>query len=513
MTISLLSEPLKSDGAFVTDYAVLAARSPNFWEFQRNDWRDLILSVDSTGGATIQEFQIDPAELTDFEVGDLLYIKATPAGGSFDGFTLITAVAQPGGVGTDVFVQTVHLGIPDIGNNSTIEIFNNNTRRSNYRIEVDIPGALQGVEDIKLFFTPDQKGFARINLSEPNLFLAKLDGRQHTGQMRFSEIFANSGDLVATQLSIFMWIYGIKSQQDRSGFNRNLASAANYINYGLYAGRGRPLSKMLSGEKFFYFYIRRDQVPPFRYRFFEYGLSVIVDPDFAAREGGASLWEVEILDVNRGVIATTATQFITNQTGLEIVLFDSLLDNIWTDFVKYIRFILRDEALTSLIQPFELEVIDLTGCSKILFVQWQNELGGLEQNAFTFNQEVEQVADVGLVVKPPIVQEISAEVPYIDRLVEVDTQLLTVHQDFLTNRQIKAFHSLKSSPTVQVFSNPEIYTSALGAPGVKVIVEDTYSTNWDTRSQLNSFSCKLRFPDNFDLEDFLTYVNIPDPIG
>ena len=511
MTLNLLSEPFKSDDALVVDYAVLAARSPGFWEFQRNDWFDDVLSVDETAGSTIQVFQIDNAELTDFAVGDLLYIKSIDAKG-VDGFFPATDVQQPGGGGTDVFVQTEFLGLDTLGNNSQLEIFNNNTTRSNYRIVINTPGALQGVEDIILFFSPDQTGFARLDLSEANLHLARLDGRQHTGQMIYSEVFEDSGILGGTFLSTFMWINGIKTQQDRSGFDRNLASASNYINYGLYSGRGRALSKMITGEKFFYFYIREDQVAPFRYRFFEYGLTLIVDPDFDTREGAASTWVVEILDVNKDLIDTTPTQFITNQDGLEIVISEQLLQVLWTDFVKYIRVVTRDEGATTLTQPIEFEVINLTGCNKVLFVQWQNELGGLEQNAFVFNQDFEQVADVGVVVKPPITQAIDAEVPYIDRIVEVDTQLITVHQDRLTNRQIKAFHSMKSSPNVVVFSNPQIYTGTFESPGVKVIVEDTYSTNLRTRSVLNSFSCKLRFPDNFDLEDFLTYVNIPDPI-
>ena len=137
MTLSLLSEPFKSDDALVVDYAVLAGRSPGFWEFQRNDWFDDLLSVDRTIGVN-NEFQFDNAELTDFAVGDLLYIKSIDAKG-VDGFFPVIFVDQPGGAGTDVFVRTEDLGLDALGNSSQLEIINNNTERSNYRIRITVP--------------------------------------------------------------------------------------------------------------------------------------------------------------------------------------------------------------------------------------------------------------------------------------------------------------------------------------------------------------------------------------
>jgi hypothetical protein len=40
---------------------------------------------------------------------------------------------------------------------------------------------------------------------------------------------------------------------------------------------------------------------------------------------------------------------------------------------------------------------------------------------------------------------------------------------------------------------------------IDVIVEDTFSTNYTTRSPLNFFDVKIRFPDDFDFFEAKTY--------
>jgi hypothetical protein len=86
-----------------------------------------------------------------------------------------------------------------------------------------------------------------------------------------------------------------------------------------------------------------------------------------------------------------------------------------------------------------------------IMIQWVNSLGGLEEYLFTYNQEVEEIADTGLVIIPPINEDIADVNTAIERQVEKTTQLITCFADHLTKDEIRQLHYIKYSECVWVW--------------------------------------------------------------
>ena len=367
-----------------------------------------------------------------------------------------------------------------------------------FRLEIEVRDAFGAtVFQGGLFYTPKSDGDIRVDLGDVLFSVidfppATIFQRYRNVQVYYREIYTGfTGSFIG--LSPLLAING-KLQLNAFTYI-GAGGGANYINYLLYPNN--PDQSIVSKR------------PQGRIAFeWQTWYSIILDTELPNRIPGATIdVTIDRLDANKN--------FISQKTTFPIVFSQANIRSGNIDYdsadlaagAKYLEMRIEDQDVA----PNELMgryLFELVGdCENDINVIWYNSLGGKEAFTFTFNQEVEEVADVGEVFKPSSIDNIGTPNEYaaqtaIQRNVDNTSQRITCFADHLTDEDVRALHEIKFSEYVEVqVDKPQTAINAF----VRVIVEDTYSTQYNTRDKLNTFSVKLRFPDNFDFFEAKNY--------
>ena len=365
--------------------------------------------------------------------------------------------------------------------------------KPNFRLEIEIRDATDSEVFLSgLFYVPNSDGDLRIDLADPLNFsiLEKSNvtifQRFFYLEVRYREVYTGfTGSFIGLtpllvirdgqlQLNAFPSIGG--------------GAGANYINYLLFPNKTDNgfLTKFPQGK------IPFDWINYF---------TVIYDSGLPGRIPGATIdYTIDRLDANKNFISekTTFPDVYSTPTLVTGSIEYDAADR--AAGAKYLELRIQDQAGTpnDLTKRYLFELVD--ECENSINVIWYNSLGGKSNFVFSYNQDVEEISEVGETIIPPLTGNIGTASEYvaqsaIQRRADNTSQRITCFADFLTADEVRALHELKNSDWVEVQVNKG--QTALNA-FVRVIVEDTYSTEYDTRGSLNSFTVKIRFPDNFD---------------
>jgi len=214
--------------------------------------------------------------------------------------------------------------------------------------------------------------------------------------------------------------------------------------------------------------------------------------------GGTIRILVNNLDINQVLLSNKSNTPITPSQPA-VTVFTVTTVAALAAKTEFLEVFFRDDAQTQDLALRTIYVVE-DECENPIMISWVNSLGATEQFLFSFNQEIEDVANVGTVTVPPIIDDIANEDIGIARTNVTTRQFITLFADHLNNEEIRALHELKHAEKVEVWLD-----KAGSLRAIDVVVEDIYSTSYTTRSPLNLFTVKIRFPDDFDFFEAKTY--------
>jgi hypothetical protein len=468
MSINLLSEPLKSN-AGVTDSNVLAVRTQARYTFRRIDFDETDVTQVANSGGFAQITTVAAAS-TLVSLNDRIYFSADSA---YDDVGTVTAVNANDFV-TDIPINGVI-------NPIVSGVLNNLTTRPNYRVEFQIKNGISLVVILTdLFYATQQDGNLVVDLKETYLFLiddSSVDVSQLL-QAEFKEVFTGSSD----SFTALTKIQAIKSKRQLltgTGFGAEGSNLVNFLLFNNKADQSVILTK-----------IRKV------WRNWTATTNFIWDDGAGARVGNTIRRVVDRLDINQSLLGNKTNGTITPSTA-DIFSFTITTTSAFT--ADFLQVYFRDSP----------DALDLSGrvdfkveeeCENPIMISWINSLGGTEQFLFSFNQDIDDTTNVGITTVPPIIDDIAFVDAGIARTEVVTTQRITLFADHLNNVEIRAMHEIKHSEHVEVWLD-----KAGSLRKIDVIVEDTYTTSYTTRSPLNFFEVKIRFPDDFDFFEGKTY--------
>lgn len=156
---------------------------------------------------------------------------------------------------------------------------------------------------------------------------------------------------------------------------------------------------------------------------------------------------------------------------------------------QYLQVNVLDEiAGPDLVNPLICRIIDPCARNTIM-LQWINDVGGVDQWAFGYNQQVNEDVTVGEVIEFPIVQDFSTVRKTKNRLVHQEVQRITMTAENLLENEVRALKYIKSSPSLQVELDDNFFS---------VVVIGTFATPWQTQHSLHQFSVTIEMPVEFD---------------
>lgn len=470
MTLSLISEPLKTD-ADVTDSNVLAVRTQARYEFLRSDFvetTDIVNVADSGGFVQVTTVAAASTLVT---VGDSIYLSADSV---YDDQGVVTAVNANDFVTTIVFVSAL---TPIVDG-----YLNNFTKFPQYRVEFQFKDIGTNIVLKDLFYSPKSDGTLVLDLAEAFEFLLTLSTGLRVNNIaitpEFREVFTGSSASF-TALTI---ILAIRSKRQLLQGVGGSFEGSNLIKF------------LLSNSN-------TDKVllPKLRkvWQNWQGDTQYIVDSGQTGRVGATIRIKVDRLDINKTFIANLSS---ITQTFIQAEIRGINLKTTAAITANFLQVYFQDEPGQTIDLAAREDYEVLEECENPIMISWVNSLGAADTYLFSFNQEVEEVTDAGDVIVPPIIDDISQEDIGIIRR-NIDTsQRITCFADHVTDDEIRALHELKHSEKVEVFLDKGGQFNK-----IDVVVEDVFSTNYNTRSFLNLFTVKIRFPDNFDFFDAKLY--------
>ena len=490
MSLTVISEPLKSN-AGVTDASALAVETQAIYELLRNDFGADVNDV--TIGATGTIFHLTGDFTSEIFVGDRLFFDlSSPV---LQGISTVFSVTF---TNPDTEVELVEQLAGIIGS-TTVNILNDLSSRSQYRVEFDFVNPIDSSQQLSgISYKPKQNGQLVADLGSVYVLIIE----------RFDPIFNTVGNLrrsldikpivrevwegfIGSDLSLTA-VLCIKGKLQMDSFVSGAKKGANYVDFLLYLNNTGKVFLTNFPERKVWF----DLVASFDF---------IQDEDYPNRAGASTKLSLDRYDINKVFVENKEVQDLTffsanfRNAGVNLVTADLAFH-----FIGVTPF---DNAGTTQVgATLFFRILDEI-CINSIYIDWTNSLGGTDQYLFEFNQEVEELADVGVTVIPPITTDIGTNAGFepqraIQRYINNTSQRITCFADHVTNEELRALHEIKFSDVVFVHVDP---SNAINSR-VRVIIEDTYSTSYSTRSNLNLFTIKIRFPDNFD---FFKALDIP----
>jgi len=462
MTLSLISEPLKTD-ADVTDSNVLAVRAQARYEFLREDFvetTDIINVADSGGSVQVTTVAAASTLVT---LGDSIYLSADSV---YDDVGVVTAVNANDFV-TDIPFVSALTPIVD-------GYVNNFTKFPQYRVEFQFKDIGTNIVLKDLFFSPKSDGTLVLDLAESFEFLLTLSTGLRVNNIvmtpEFREVFTGS----STSFTALTDILAIRSKRQLLTGSGGSVEGSNLIKFKVLLPKIRKVWQNWAAAT-----------------------QYIVDSGQSARVGATIRIKVDRLDINKaflGNLSSIAQAFVQAEIrGITLKTTAALTAN-------FLQVYFQDEPGQTIDLAAREDYEVLEECENPIMISWTNSLGGTDTYLFTFNQEVEEVANVGDIITPPILGDIALEDIAILRR-NVDTsQRITCFADHVTDDEIRALHELKHSEKVEVFLDKGGQFRM-----IDVVIEDVFSTNYNTKSELNLFTVKIRFPDNFDFFEAKNY--------
>jgi len=406
MTLSLISEPLKSTGD-ITDSNVLAVRTQARYEFLREDFvetTDLVNVADSGGFVQITTVA---AASTLVSVNDNIYFTADDV---YDDVGNVTAVNANDFVTNIPFVSAL---TPIVDG-----YVNNLTKFPIYRVEFEFNDQAGGLLLANVFYTPKQNGVLIVNLAETFFFLLFVAGNQiasRTIAPEFREVFTGS----STSFVALTDILAVRSKRQLltgTGFGAEGANLILFLLFNLKADQAALITKIKkvwrnwSAESYF-----------------------IWDDGAGARVGATIRILVNNLDINQTLLSNKSNVQITpSQPAVRV--FTVSTTSALAAKTEFLEVFFRDNAQT---QDLALRTIYTVQdeCENPIMISWVNSLGATEQFLFSFNQEIDDVANVGTVTVPPIIDDIANEDIGIARTNVTTTQFITLFADHLNNEE------------------------------------------------------------------------------
>jgi hypothetical protein len=491
MALTITFEPKKDVNGIIGAKAIASTQFAV--EFQRDDWsNDLIASV--LIGIDFVDWTFATAQESDFSINDKIYVLV-PISNTED-FVDVVAVTP----GANLIVRTT---FPEgfLGNYLEVTVFNNNTNRVNHAVEFIIRGFdyssnLAGpfTTFSNLFFGTSSIGKAWCELGDT--LMSQLRTFVYTSQINYRETY--QGFVGAeTPLDLY-YIYDARRQLF-SEYGSNL---------GLYLANANVSGKWATDFLQKKIYASGTIV-------FVFTISLLNDSDCTTRFGGENNLPIytRLLDVNKNEIDPPNTQenFPTFVIGsYEFSLSSANLPTLSANpDAKYVEIYVEDLEIgpNIVFERYLIEIVRIDSlCEDFIIVEWINSLGVFEQYLFSFRQDVEDVSDGGVITELPVVSDIGEalegnqqEQRQYNRFVKKTTQYLTCYAENIPFDEMTALHEIKHSDFVHIWLN------RLGSEKIGVIIEDIYTTDYNSRSKEFAFSVKLRLPDNFDIYSAINY--------
>ena len=154
---------------------------------------------------------------------------------------------------------------------------------------------------------------------------------------------------------------------------------------------------------------------------------------------------------------------------------------------EYVQISVLD-GVTDLIDPLICKITDPC-INQSIMLQWLNDVGGVEQWVFGYNQQVSEDVNIGEIIEFPITQDFSTVRRTKGRNVQDEVQRITMTAENLKENEVRALKYIKSSDQLKVELDSNFYN---------VVVVGTFSTPWETAHSSHTFSVTIELPIEFD---------------
>ena len=457
-----ITTPIDTISGILTD--VIAAKSQALYGLAREDHQVDEVATFVTGLAV----WLTGDYTTLYNDGDVVYLSqitrtsdgalVCPAGvgvisgtPSFaGGFTKINVVKDD--------VVTTYPGVSIDG------FINNETVRANYRVEVELFDGADKILDRTISYGLPRTGVESIDIKSTLIDYMKINDLQYVEYVaEFTEAWDSSAESESAQTEVLA-VLGSKQ----------ILKTGGALMYEYITDTGTPGA-----------YLTRFTNPTM-FRGWKRTVSLVIDSDFVARTGDASItvfqWKADINKVKgaalgndnyaiavprvleQDVTETTDPYTLIQTEGVAST--DAVLEDIY--------FGMQDECL----QP--------------IMVEWLNSLGGYEQFMFTIEQEFINEGGDSEGVNSPVIGNISTFKGGKSRVVGPTRQRVRMDSERLTGDEMRALAEIKNSDVVRVFLSKD------GTSYVNTRVTGDTNTSFSSRYDVNTFSLELEFPDGFD---------------
>jgi hypothetical protein len=481
MSLTLIEEP-PQPFANIANANAIAVKTQAFYEFKRED-APLNEGISVTTNKNIQIDNIDLISAPyNWEVGDRIFVDyELQTGGQAQELTTIVGITD---FAPDTIIEVPNTALPGSKSTTPVAGYINNLSKA-YRVEFTVTDKGTGEQLLPpLAYKPKQNGVLKLDMSNAYSFTI-VSNRTRWLAITWEEItedgVLSSGNVTSIQAiaaerqiqsspegtNLARWLWRT-NKTDQSTVLTFLEKPKTWINWTT-----------------FYSWIEPEEYPQ--------GVQYSQKQEAYDVNGGFIFGMVNNLQIH-GAVPT-----IKNET-LDAPNNSPTFEN--TRFVRC--FLTSSVDATPYDAPIDFEV--QPDCDNAIMIQWVNALGGYEQYLFEYNQDVEDIAQVGETIIPPIEENIKDVNNAIGRIAEKTTQLITCYADHLTLNEIRTLHYLKKSEEVWVFTNKKpTDLETLDPHRIKVVIEDIYATQYSTRSNLHLFTVKIRFPDNYDFFEAKLY--------
>ena len=142
----------------------------------------------------------------------------------------------------------------------------------------------------------------------------------------------------------------------------------------------------------------------------------------------------------------------------------------------------------------------LPECENPMMLEYLNSLGAYEQHLFTINQQVERRVEIGVTAEKAIAQDQE----FVNRTkirVPTDwTQRFILSADGLTRNQLTALMEIKEAVLVRLWLTKD------GSKYIYVVVDNDFSTPYETADGLHSLTVQIELPENFNFYEAKEYL-------